>query len=88
MCQEKFINSFNHYNYMEDEENFNSVCMRCGRELPLNENGLCMECDDIEKSTGLRCIRCDRSMPVNAEGLCMDCEAQENANAEFEENQE
>jgi len=70
---------------MEEEEEINPCCTQCGRELPLNENGLCVECEEIQRNSGYCCKNCGREMPTNADGLCMDCETQENINSDLNE---
>ncbi|MBW2977706.1 hypothetical protein KY331_02570 [Candidatus Woesearchaeota archaeon] len=69
----------------EENQELSSCCTQCGNELPLNENGLCVGCQELQQNSGFCCKNCGREMPTNADGLCMDCEAQENTNVDYEE---
>lgn len=52
-------------------------CAICGREMPLNNNNLCIDCEN-EQNPNTCCRMCGRELPLNVGGLCIYCEETEN----------
>lgn len=52
-------------------------CAKCGREGPVNAEGLCSECEN-EQNPNTCCRMCGRELPLNVSGLCIYCEETEN----------
>ena len=56
----------------------NSICIRCGTEGPVNADGLCLDCEERERTSGFCCRICGRECPTNQDGVCEDCAPQQN----------